>query len=216
MGNGAIRPDDMLPFIPVGAAVGEEIGDGAWRPVCDALLVEDMEVSIKFKCGSGLAIKPLGTAWIPQLRSRGYCIVQSVNHGSAVFLVISPVSNQKTSRPVILRWGVSCRAGDWSGITAESGLDSASLKLARPAVRRIVRNRSSSTIFDRRGTPGREKLNGLSASSSAIVASPTGKTRMLLPRRVDVLTARRWKLTGPCLGRGGSGRELRPVAVLGW
>ena len=68
MGNGAIILEDMLPFILFCPEAREEVGDGAWRVVCDALLVVLMEPSIKLIWGDGLAINSFGSAWGPQLR----------------------------------------------------------------------------------------------------------------------------------------------------
>lgn len=39
--------EDILPFMPFCAEAREEEGIGAWRAVCDAVLVVFMEVSIK-------------------------------------------------------------------------------------------------------------------------------------------------------------------------
>lgn len=66
---------EMLPFMLVGTELREEVGDGAWRAVCEVVLVEFIEASIKLKCGDGLAISSLNKTWQPQLWGGSYDIV---------------------------------------------------------------------------------------------------------------------------------------------
>lgn len=68
MGSGAMILEDMLPFMLFCPEAREEVGDGAWRVVGDALLVPLMEPSIKLIWGFGLAINSFRSAWGPQLR----------------------------------------------------------------------------------------------------------------------------------------------------